>query len=168
MSAKKGEIVFNIFYCIFSVLLTIFAVPFVMFGYTLYHLDIRANTVALGLICTMFYSTTSVVLITSLISNCAGGCDNNIHCSVSPFEYFNRSYIIQLFTVYYYISFLIITTQALSLFIANPILQRPIAFTPTIETFGIMLGIICGTALIVSIPLIIYYCLCKKHNDIDF
>ena len=62
-----------------------------------------------------------------------------------------------------------IIIQGLSLVIANPILGRPIAFTPRGETFGIMLAILIGICLIAFIiHLIVLYikrnCIVKTRH----
>ena len=46
--------------------------------------------------------------------------------------------------------------QCLGVVVVNPILGRPIEFTPKIETFGIMVGLLCGLGLVILIGAIIY------------
>ncbi len=53
----------------------------------------------------------------------------------------------------YYMSLITIIIQGLGLVIANPILGKPIEFTPRGETFGIMLGILVGIGLVIFIIL---------------
>lgn len=139
--------VFKVPYVLFSILLTVFAIPFAMFGQSLF--DRSDAIIAVVVIVTLFYLPTLVIFLYIIGSSC---CDNNSEpftIRVSPFEYFNSTLALQVATIYYYISLSIIIIQGLGLVIANPILGRPIAFTPTGETFGIMLGITVGAAILV-------------------
>lgn len=94
----------------------------IMFGYSL----VGAGGTAM-LIAVILVPVASLVII--------GGVCCCVVCDQDPK---NTVYVCH---VLYIMSGVIIVTQGLSLFIANPILGRPIAFTPTFATFGVMFGI---------------------------
>ena len=152
--------VLKVFYAIFAILLFIFAVPFAMFGQTLF--DWPINTVTGrpydGQIIGIFLGTVFMYTFIILPMFCSlHVCDMSIKV---PF-FANNTKFLQFITVIYYAAFSIIIIQGLSLFIVNPILGRPIAFTPRGETFGIMLGISIGVLLV---ALIIYKIIIETKN----
>jgi len=130
----------KVLYIIFSALFLVFACPFAMLGYTLFTINSNSNdagyvTIGIG----AFY----IIFIWICIS-----LFQTETRKISPIEYFNGSRLLKAATIANYVSISIIVIQLLGLIIANPILGRPVAFTPRGELFGITLGLIVGLLIV--------------------
>jgi len=120
-----------------------------MFAYTLKTAEADGiwGQISVGIV--TFYAIFGALIVYMFVPNdCCGSVKK-----MSPFEFTNGSALMRIATLAYYEMITVVIIQLLSLVIANPILGRPIAFTPRGETFGIMFGIIAAIHLL---ALIIY------------
>jgi integral membrane sensor domain MASE1 len=146
-------------YVILSFAAIAFACPFALYGYTLFTATSdQWGPIGVGI--AAFYMV-SFLIVFGLLSPCGLGIE-----MISPFKFTNSSILMRMATLLYYECITVVIIQLMSLVIANPILGRPVAFTPRGDTFGIMLGLLIGLGIVTFIVYLIirgirYYA--KKH-----
>lgn len=137
--------IFSVIYVIFAILAMIFAVPFVMLGLTLFEWSDPPDSGQIIGVTLGPYGFYGAMMMCYIFTNQEYIRKTNISC----IGYLNTKPILKFATLLYYISLGVIVIQGLGIIIANPILGRPIAFTPRGETFGIIFGILTGVVIII-------------------
>jgi RING-variant domain len=143
-------ILYNL-YGIFSLAYYVFAIPFAMFGYSLVPVPSYQAV-----------PPSIIVPICFLIGYTGFFLDHCFFSLDSPKPDSKKKNFLNYLIILNIISTSVIVIQALSLFIANPILGNPIAFTPTGITFAVMLGLIAGLAILALIAYGIGIC-CRNY-----